>query len=96
MHDLVETSAVAGDIRQSDEIGEAMLALRGFMFERVYLGDGSQEEHRRAAEHGRADLRRTSRAPRGAAARRRRAAQRITDYVAGMTDRYALAYAAAL
>src|SRR5581483_1740369 len=34
VHDLVETSAVAGDILQSEEIGSAMLALRSFMFER--------------------------------------------------------------
>ena len=38
VHDLVETSEEAGDIRQSDEIGEAMLSLRAFMFDRVYLG----------------------------------------------------------
>jgi len=38
VHDLVETSEAAGDIRQSDEVGEAMLSLRAFMFERVYLG----------------------------------------------------------
>src|SRR5437899_3921621 len=37
VHDLVETSARVGDIVQSDEVGEAMLALRSFMFERVYL-----------------------------------------------------------
>src|SRR5207302_22401 len=37
VHDLVETSERAGDIRQGDEIGEAMLSLRSFMFERVYL-----------------------------------------------------------
>src|SRR4029077_15050561 len=36
VHDVVENSARAGDIVQSDEIGEAMLALRSFMFERVY------------------------------------------------------------
>src|SRR5204863_98106 len=35
VHDLVETSERAGDIRQSDEVGEAMLALRSFMFEHV-------------------------------------------------------------
>ena len=37
VHDLVERSARAGDIVQSDEIGGAMLSLRAFMFERVYL-----------------------------------------------------------
>src|SRR3954462_8142225 len=41
VHDLVETSAQAGDIAQSDEIGSAMLSLRSFMFERIYL----QQEH---------------------------------------------------
>src|SRR5436190_2536888 len=33
VHDLVEASANAGDIVQTDEIGSAMLALRRFMFE---------------------------------------------------------------
>src|SRR5204862_2158122 len=36
VHDLVDNSEAAGDIRQSDEVGGAMLALREFMFERVY------------------------------------------------------------
>ena len=39
VHDLVETSAEAGDIRQSEEIGGAMHRLRDFMFERVYLAE---------------------------------------------------------
>src|SRR5947207_5580690 len=43
VHDLVETSERAGDIRQSDEVGEAMLSLRAFMFERVYLADRARE-----------------------------------------------------
>src|SRR5579859_5204696 len=37
VHDVVESSARAGDIVQSGEIGDAMLALRAFMFECVYL-----------------------------------------------------------
>ncbi len=41
VHDPVETSAAAGDIGQSDAIGEAMLELRSFMFERVYHPAGS-------------------------------------------------------
>ena len=45
VHDLIETSARAGDIVQSDEVGAAMLSLRAFMFERVYLGP---ETRRRA------------------------------------------------
>ena len=38
VHDLIETSEREGDIAQGDEIGAAMLSLRAFMFERVYLG----------------------------------------------------------
>ncbi|HZR96849.1 MAG TPA: deoxyguanosinetriphosphate triphosphohydrolase [Gaiellaceae bacterium] len=81
VHDLVETSAGAGDIVQSDEVGDAMLSLRTFMFERVYL----QQEH----------------APIAATIRRIFAqlvdgegydVERATDYLAGMTDRFALAY----
>ncbi len=48
VHDIVEASEAAGDIRQSDEIGEAMLSLRAFMFDRVYLGSHVEPEHRRA------------------------------------------------
>src|SRR5579871_6563004 len=35
VHDLVETSARAGEIVQSDEVGGALASLRAFMFERV-------------------------------------------------------------
>ena len=38
VRDIVEHSAAAGDIVQSEEIGGAMLRLRKFMFDRVYLG----------------------------------------------------------
>ena len=69
VHDLVETSAAAGDIRQSDEIGGAMLALRGFMFDRVYLGAGSQAEHERAAGTVERIFDAPAHAPRGAATR---------------------------
>jgi dGTPase len=88
VHDLVETSERAGDIRQSDEIGEAMLALRSFMFERVYLAEGTKPNQRRAHAIVRKifdHLVDEGRSP-----------QEATDYVAGMTDRFALAYAAKL
>src|SRR5438876_191943 len=48
VHDLVEGSARAGDIRQTEEVGAAMLALRSFMFEQVYLAEAARVEHRRA------------------------------------------------
>jgi dGTPase len=80
VHDLVETSAAAGDIVQSGEVGSAMLALRAFMFERVYLGPETRPEHERAH----ATIRRIY--ENGAS----------VDFIAGMTDRFALAYAARL
>ena len=45
VHDLVEHSARAGDIVQGEPVGEAMLRLRAFMFERVYLGAAARAEH---------------------------------------------------
>src|ERR671914_371227 len=44
VHDLVERSAVAGDIVQGDEVGAAMAELRQFMFDRVYLGPAARRE----------------------------------------------------
>ena len=80
VHDLVETSAQAGDIAQSDEIGGAMLSLRSFMFERVYL----QQEH--------AEINGTIRRIFDDLVARGYDAEDATDYLAGMTDRFALAY----
>ena len=40
VRDIVERSREAGDIVQSEEMGGAMLRLRKFMFDRVYLGPG--------------------------------------------------------
>ncbi len=85
VHDLVETSAEAGDIRQSEEVGGAMHRLRDFMFERVYLADASHEEHRRAHE--------TIERIVAHLVDRGDSPDQIVEYVAGMTDRFALAYA---
>jgi len=88
VHDLVETSERAGDIRQSDEIGEAMLSLRSFMFERVYLAADAKPNQERAHEIVRRIF--------AHLVDEGRSAQDATDYVAGMTARFALAYAARL
>ena len=84
VHDLVETSAEADDIRQSDEVGEAMLSLRAFMFDRVYLGPQVEPEHRRAREV----IRRIF----DHVISRGDPVDDAVDYVAGMTDRFALTY----
>src|SRR5207302_1278388 len=44
VHDLVETSETAGDIVQSRAIRDAMLSLRGYMFEHVYLAPHAAAE----------------------------------------------------
>ena len=88
VHDLVESSERAGDIVQSQEIGEAMHALREFMFEHVYLGPHSRLEHERA----RATIRRIF----DHLVARGDEPEQIVDFIAGMTDRFALTYVAEL
>jgi dGTPase len=88
VQDLVATSMEAGDIRQSEAVGTAMLSLREFMFERVYLGPHSASEHQRAV----AIVRRIF----DHVITRGDAVQDATDYIAGMTDRFALAFAETL
>ena len=65
-----------------------MLAVRSFMFERVYLGPHTAEEHERARTSVRAIFEHL--------AERGDGPTEIVDYVAGMTDRFALDYAAGL
>ena len=88
VHDLVESSQRAGDIVQSEEIGGAMLALRAFMFERVYLGPHTRQEQERA----RATVRRIFEH----LAERGDEPEQIVEFIAGMTDRFALSYVAEL
>jgi dGTPase len=88
VHDIVESSEGVEDIRQSRDVGEAMLSLRAFMFERVYLGPQAAPEHERAHEvvHRIFD----------SLVERGDDVEEIVDYIAGMTDRFALDYAESL
>jgi dGTPase len=88
VHDVVEHSERAGDIVQGEDVGEAMLALRAFMFERVYLGPHTRAQHEQARETVHAIFERL--------AGEGRPADEIVDYLSGMTDRFALEYAEAL
>jgi dGTPase len=88
VHDLVETSEREGDISQSDDVGQAMLSLRSFMFERVYLGPHTRPEHDRAREV----IRRIF----DHLVERGDDVDDAVDYLAGMTDRFALNYAATI
>jgi dGTPase len=92
VHDLVEHSAATGEILQGAVIGGAMAELRGFMFDRVYLGPEATREHAKIhlvvrslfdhycdhPEEIPASI------PPGSLDRR------VTDYLAGMTDRFCI------
>jgi dGTPase len=88
VHDIVDASDGVDDIRQTAEVGEAMLSLRAFMFEHVYLGPQVAPEHARAHE--------TIAAIFEHLVERGDDVDDIVDYIAGMTDRFALAYAESL
>jgi dGTPase len=92
VHDLVEHSALAGDIVQGPEVGEAMARVREFMFERVYMGAEARREHERIGtvlgtlfahycDHPEA-------VPPGVPGAS--PAEGVTDYLAGMTDRFCI------
>ncbi len=92
VHDLVEASDEAGDIVQGKAIGGAMADLRQFMFDRVYLGPVATHEHakingviRTLFDHYCAHPEQIpDTIPAG------QLATRVTDYIAGMTDRFCI------
>jgi dGTPase len=87
VRDIVEASLAAGDIAQSEEVGGAMLRLRKFMFDNVYLGPEARSEHDRVHRtlSGLFDHYLDGAKP------DEEELQRVTDYIAGMTDRFAIA-----
>jgi dGTPase len=80
--DLLRHSEEAADIVQGEEVGGAMLRLREFMFERVYLGPVAQADRPR--------IERMLRALFEHYAEELGDEQRVVDWLAGMTDRYAI------
>jgi dGTPase len=88
--DLVEHSAAAGDIVQGEEVGGAMDRLRTFMFDRVYLGPVAQSETARIERmlHALFDHYVEELPP--ALCEGATDAERVTDWLAGMTDRFAV------
>jgi dGTPase len=94
VHDLVEHSEAAGEVIQGPEAGAAMDALRDFMFAEVYLGPAARREHakvegvvRTLVDHYAAH---PEALPDDGGAPGADPLQRVVDYVAGMTDRYAV------
>jgi len=90
VHDLVEHSELAGEIVQGGRVGTAMAELRQFMFDGVYLGPAATREGakivlvvRSLFEHYCAHPEEIPASiPEGSLERR------VTDYLAGMTDRF--------
>jgi dGTPase len=103
VHDMAEHSERAGDIVQGPDAGPAMTQLREFMFERVYLGAAVRAEHERIANVLRTLFEHYVAHPEllpapadgapgeGSGAEGEPLARRVTDYLAGMTDRYCIA-----
>jgi dGTPase len=88
--DLVARSAEAGDIVQSERVGSAMLRLRKFMFQRVYLTPDAQRELPRVERMLRALFDHYVEHPPTSPDPDATEEQRVVDYLAGMTDRYAV------
>jgi dGTPase len=90
VHDLVEHSERAGDIVQGEVVGPAMLRLRTFMFQRVYLGPQARAEHAKIERvlRGLFDwyCEHPEELPESGASE----SDRVIDYLAGMTDRFAI------
>jgi dGTPase len=90
VRDLLERSEAAGDIVQGEDVGGAMLRLREFMFERVYLGPDAQGESVRITRMLRTLFDHYADNPPAPLAPGASEQERVTDYLAGMTDRYAI------
>ncbi len=92
--DVVEASAGGPEIRMSDAVAAALAVLRDFMFERVYLRPEAAEEQRKAVDLIGALFRHfldhPDEIPAEYASAPGDGATRVADYIAGMTDRYAL------
>ena len=92
--DLVDASSGAAEIRLSEPVFRALDALRGFMFETVYLRGEAQAEQDKAISLVRALFAHYLDHPEDVPEEYHHAPgdlpTRIADYIAGMTDRYAL------
>ncbi|MHB8532776.1 MAG: deoxyguanosinetriphosphate triphosphohydrolase [Solirubrobacteraceae bacterium] len=93
VHDMVEQSQRAGEIVQGAVAGPAMEQLREFMFEHVYLGPAVRAEHAKISAVLRRLFEHYAENPGligAAGAAEGELAERVTDYLAGMTDRYCI------
>ncbi len=99
IHDLVTTSYDRDDIRMSPEVGEAMMKLRRFMFERVYQNRLAKSEEGKAEmlmeSLYRYYLKHLDRLPRYLLDRLEKFGDApeiiVCDYIGAMSDRFAIA-----
>jgi dGTPase len=90
VNDLLERSEQDGDIVQGDEVGGAMLRLRAFLFENVYLAADAQREQPRIERMLRALFDYYAENPPPAVVEGASDRDRVVDWLAGMTDRFAV------
>jgi dGTPase len=88
--DLLDRSEDAGDIVQGEEVGGAMLRLREFMFDRVYLSPDAQREKPRIESMLRSLFEHYAEHPPPPLTPGASDEQRVLDWLAGMTDRFAI------
>ncbi len=90
VRDMISTSKLKGEIALSDEVYEALMGLRKWLFRNVYR-DSSSLENRKAAGVVVALFEYYLERPEERAASDPDRITETVDFVAGMTDRYALA-----
>jgi len=94
VHDLVDSSRDEGRISQSPGMKEAMNKMRAFLFERVYIGSVASKEMDRVSMLVESLFEHYMMHPEALPGWKDGAgsdlATSVTDYIAGMTDRYAI------
>jgi dGTPase len=90
VRDVIEQFEATGEIAQGAEVGEAMMSLRSFMFENVYLAASAKSEHPRIEKMIRVLFDHYVEQPPAPMTPGASEAERIVDWLAGMTDRYAI------
>jgi len=90
--DIVEQSEGKHTVAQSDHMGRAMLRLRKFMFERVYLGPAARAEHERVHRALAILFEHYMERPDEVPGDESDLTRRVTDLLAGMTDRYCIGH----
>lgn len=88
--DIVEQSTGQDALIQSEHMGQAMLRLRKFMFRNVYLGPEARAEHERVHRALAILFDHYMERPEEVPGSEPDLVQRVTDLLAGMTDRYCI------